>query len=98
MNPHIKMGGGRITVSVLHYVGRCHNLRVLSSSGSKEHCFDRNGNVNPNFQRDFYEVTKFRIDPMASETHRLIGIDGEPIEFAPLEVTIQNKELRMLSL
>ena len=98
MNPHMTMGGGRITVAVLHFVGRRHTLRVLSSSRSNEHRFDRNGNVNPNFQRDFYEVTKFRIDPMASETHRRFSIDGEPIEFAPLEVTIQKKELRMLCL
>ena len=91
------MGKGRITLQVLRHVSACNNIKAFIAAGKGEY-FHKTGEQRTDYHMDFYEVTKFKIDPMGSDTHRLYSIDGEPSQFQPLTVSMEHGALKMLSL
>ena len=96
VHPHIQMGKGRMTITVLRYVSRWNTIKALAAA-DKGDFFFKTGELKTGNNVDFYEVTKFKIDPMGSDLPRRYSIDGEPVQFAPLTVTMEQGALRMLS-
>ena len=94
--PFIKMGGGRMILTVLHSHSRCNTVRAFQASAKGDY-FHETGEVKADYHVDFYEVTKFKIDPMEHGAHGRYSIDGEAVNFAPLTVTIEQGALHMLS-